>query len=253
MARRAAGFEFGLAQAEAHKDLHVATEDGNQRVSTKTADLTGHWNTVLGDKELPQSGRSYWEVKIVRKPTEAWEYIGVAEPSADLTVPLTRNKNGMGWFWGSTWKESYLYSYLEMRKEWSASQVKNALEVLERVPASFGVGKEMKKEDAVKQITAQVENHWTGKGTHVGNYMMGFPAFQNGMVVGVDVDMNDGSLAFWADGKYLGVMRDYQGKPVSLKGKKVVPALSVFGRSTGAMKQHTVMEVRVGLEPPARP
>ena len=37
------------------------------------------------------------------------------------------------------------------------------------------------------------------------------------------MDMSDGSLAFWANGKFLGVVKDNEGKPVNLKGKKVAP------------------------------
>ena len=32
---------------------------------------------VLGDQEIPQSGRSYWEVKFVKKPANAFEFIGL--------------------------------------------------------------------------------------------------------------------------------------------------------------------------------
>jgi len=72
-------------------------------------------------------------------------------------------------------------------------------------------------------------------------------------VIGIDVDMNDGSLAFWGNGKFLGVVKDNEGKPVNLKGKKVVPAMSVFGRDIGNFKENTIMEIRTGLDAPARP
>ncbi|CAJ1449722.1 unnamed protein product, partial [Effrenium voratum] len=88
-----------------------------------------------------------------------------------------------------------------------------------------------------------IKDLWTGPGTHVGMLADDYwPPFQKGTVVGIDVDMDDGSLAFWGNGQFLGVVKDNEGKPVNLKGKKVVPAMSVYGRNTGAVKQNTIME-----------
>lgn len=245
---RRAGYSFDFKAKEEHKGLVLTEQEEGMRLSTDGSFLPGHWNTVLGDKELPASGRSYWEVKFIRKPSDAWEYIGVAEPSADVNVPLTVNRKGAGWFWGGNWKDSFVYTHLAMRKEWNEKKIKQALAFAK---SAVDDAKQDAKE-AEAQAMAQVKNHFTGPGTHVGQ-LKDWPTFEKGRVVGVDVDMNDGSVAFWADGKFLGLLRDTEGKPINLKGKKVVPAVSVFGRRTGAVSQNTVMEVRTGLEPPPRP
>eukprot|EP00439_Symbiodinium_sp_Y106_P052724 s5370_g7.t1 len=112
---RKAGYTFGLSSSEDHKGLLTAQKDNAYRVSTEGSFLSGHYNTVLGDQEIPQSGRSYWEVKIVTKPSDAWEFIGVAEPTADVTMPLHKNKKGKGWFWGGDWSESFIYTFMEMK------------------------------------------------------------------------------------------------------------------------------------------
>lgn len=248
VARRAAAFAFELKEDTAHKGLHVKKEENGLQVFTEGSFNTGHWNTVLGNKELPASGRSYWEVKFLKKPTDAWEFIGVAEPTADVNVPLTRNRKGAGWFWGANWEDSFVYTYLPMRKEWNEQKIAAAM-----VYAQFAVDDAgQDKKEADRQALEQTKTHWTGPGIHVGQYTE-FPKFRKGLVVGIDVDMDDGSLAFWADGKFLGIVRDTEGKPVNLKGRKVVPALSVFGRNTGMVKQNTIMEVRTDMEPPSRP
>ncbi|CAE7284975.1 mfeA [Symbiodinium sp. CCMP2456] len=110
-----AGYTFGLSSSEDHKGLLTAQKDNAYRVSTEGSFLSGHYNTVLGDQEIPSSGRSYWEVKIVTKPSDAWEFIGVAEPTADVTMPLHKNKKGKGWFWGGDWSESFIYTFMEMK------------------------------------------------------------------------------------------------------------------------------------------
>lgn len=225
-------------------------EGGAVRVSTHGGMMTGHWNTILGNKELPTKGRAYWEVKIIKKPSDAWEYIGVAEPTADVTMPLTRNRKGAGWFWGATWTDSFIYTYLPMRPEYHEAAVKWGKEMGQFAVDYAGVS----QKDVDAQVGAQTQNLWKGvPGTHIGSIQGNHPAFESGMVVGVDVDMDDGTLAFWADGRFLGVVKDTYGKPVDLKGKKVVPALSVYGRTTGGRNEYTVMEVHSGLEPPKRP
>lgn len=254
LTQRRAGYAFELAQSDEHTGLEVKQKEdapGTVQVFTRGSFLQGNYNTVLGDKELPASGRSYWEVKIVKKPSEAWEYIGVAEPTADLTVPLTRNKKGAGWFWGSTWTESFIYTYLPMRPEWNAAALKEG-EAFIKEGLEWMV--DMPEKDARAQVMPRIENRWKGvPGTHVGQLQDSHPPFQNGMVIGVDVDMDDGSLAFWADGKYLGKVKDTEGKPVNLKGKKVVPAFTVYGRTLGGGDQFTIMEVTTGLDPPPKP
>eukprot|EP00434_Breviolum_minutum_P012003 symbB.v1.2.010584.t3/scaffold686.1/size316167/3 len=104
-----------------------------------------------------------------------------------------------------------------------------------------------------EQWYRDIKDLWTGPGTHVGQLADTWPSFEKGTVIGIDVDMNDGSLAFWGNGKFLGVVKDNEGKPVNLKGKKVVPAMSVFGRDIGNFKENTIMEIRTGLDAPARP
>ena len=63
----------------------------------------------------------------MKKPTDAFEFIGVAEPSADVpghppsvgpdpldpldplprTMPLHKNRKGKGWFWGGDPTEAF--------------------------------------------------------------------------------------------------------------------------------------------------
>jgi len=62
------------------------------------------------------------------------------------------------------------------------------------------------------------------------------PFFRPGLVVGVDVDMDRGTLSFWADGQFLGLAAH------GLKGKELFPAFSV--------ESTTVMQLRTGLAPP---
>eukprot|EP00434_Breviolum_minutum_P012002 symbB.v1.2.010584.t2/scaffold686.1/size316167/3 len=116
--RQAGGYTFGINKADDHKGLLTAEKDNAYRISTDGSfdrGHFGHYNTVLGDQEIPQSGRSYWEVKIVKKPSDAFEFIGVAEPSTDVTVPLHKNRKGKGWFWGGDHEESFVYTFMEMK------------------------------------------------------------------------------------------------------------------------------------------
>lgn len=250
-APRKAGYNFNLGEAEGHNGLLLASRDDAQRVSTEGSFLPGHWNTVLGDQEIPKSGRHYWEVKIVKKPAfSAWEYIGVADPATDVTVPLVKNKKAKGWFWGSNSEDSFVYTHLEGKPGWNDKKWAD----VQAWAKSWVDKKWINEKDANEQI-AWYKPLWSGPGVHTGQNVLsrGFPAWEKGTTVGVDVDMDDGSLAFWADGKFLGVVKDLEGKPVDLKGKKLVPAMSVFGRRTGVESENSVMEVRTGLDPPARP
>lgn len=229
----------------------LAERDDAQRVSTEGSFLPGHWNTVLGDKEIPNSGRHYWEVKIIKKPAHsAWEYIGVAEPTTDVTVPLIKNKNAKGWFWGSNSDDSFLYTHLQGKPGWNDKRWNEV-----QAWAKEWVDKKWVTEKSANEQVGWYGKLWSGPGVHVGQNLRdrGFPPFEKGSTIGVDVDMDDGSLAFWADGNFLGVVKDTEDKPINLKGKKVVPALSIFGRRTGIESENSVMEVRSGLEPPTRP
>eukprot|EP00933_Yihiella_yeosuensis_P020662 TRINITY_DN16517_c0_g1_i1.p1 TRINITY_DN16517_c0_g1~~TRINITY_DN16517_c0_g1_i1.p1 ORF type:complete len:333 (-),score=53.54 TRINITY_DN16517_c0_g1_i1:187-1185(-) len=254
VARRAGGYEFNLKEDKDHDGLQTQEKENGVRIMTDGKDhfMDGRWNTVLGDKPVPASGRSYWEVKFVRKPSNAWEYIGIAEENADVTVPLTRNVKGKGWFWGGNWFDSFVYTHLEMRKEWNTKKVAQAEAFAKRMVKTI---KELAKEEksAVEQARKwhSMETHLTGPGTHVGQSKIGiYPTFEKGLVVGIDVDMDDGSVALWANGEYLGLMKDTEGKKLNLKGKKVFPAVSIFGRHRGVVSESSVMEIRTGLEPP---
>ncbi|CAE8592810.1 unnamed protein product [Polarella glacialis] len=241
-------FTFGLKADDKHQGFLTKQEDSGLRCTTVGTSYQGHWNTVLGDKALPASGRSYWEVKFVKKPTDAWEYIGVAEANADPTQPLIRNREGAGWFLGSNWEDSFVYTHMAMQKKWQDDKMAQGMEFIKAQIAA----QQLEPKETERQLREQVESHYTGPGTHVGQYME-YPRFEKGRVVGIDYDGDDGSLAFWADGKFLGIVRDLEGKPLNLKGRKVMPALSVFGRNTGNSDQGTIMEVRTGLDAPERP
>jgi len=241
-------YAFDLATSEDHEGLVVDKQDGGVRVSTHGGLITGKWNTVLGDTEIPSSGRSYFEVKIVKKPSDAWEYIGVAEAKADTKEPLTKNRKGAGWFMGATWRDSNLYTYMPVEKEFRAAYEKQTATIIKTVNEATVNGFSEKEVNA--QTTAARAKMFTGvAGTHVGVAPNSLPPFKNGMVVGVDVDMDKGTLSFWVDGKNTGIMREMKGA-VNLKGKKLVPAVSVYGRTTGAVNEFTIMEIRSGLEPP---
>jgi len=269
---RAGEFSFGLAESEDHGDLSTEEQDdGAIRVSTQpTKIMEGRWNTVLGDTPLPGTGRHYWEVKIVKKPADNWECIGVAEPSADVTVPLNINKKGAGWFWSSSGVESMHWVAAEMKFEFDEKIPPTAGRMELIAGAKFRgtaesafMGKSGVKgtelpfdfnKNVIKLPAGQSFKPDTKFSGPVGTVpLTAFPAFDRGMVVGVDVDMDQGTLGFWADGKYLGVVRDLSGKPVNLKGKKIVPAVSIYGVSTGGHQYNSVMEVMSGLEPPAKP
>lgn len=245
---RRAGFAFDLVKSEDHTGLVVEEKGDGIRVSTRGSFMHGNYNTVLGDKALPDKGRHYWEVKFVRKPSDAWEYVGIAEETSDVNVPLTRNKKGQGFFWGGTWSSSMAYHWMPMRKNFHEEQLRTGL-ARARLKNELGY---FPDKDLVEQITAQVGTMWQVPGTHIG-IDMNFPPFKTGTVVGVDVDMDQGHVSFWADGKFLGPLTDTEGKPVNVKGKKLVPALSVYGRTTGMHKEFTLVEVRSGLEPPPLP
>jgi len=112
-------------------------------------------------------------------------------------------------------------------------------------------GKFTEKDIVNLQKSMDSGKRWTG-GTHIG-LMTDVPPFLKGTVVGVDVDMDAGTLGFWANGKFVGLARDSAGKPVNIKGKKLFPAVSVYGRHTGGSNEFSTFEVKTGLAPPERP
>merc|ERR1712046_274028 len=95
-----------------------------------------------------------------------------------------------------------------------------------------GVNEKFEKE-LESAVKAASEEMWKSPGTHVGVEPDHMPPLRPGTVVGVDVDMDKGVLSYWVDGKYYGPLREYTGKPVDLKGKKLVPAVSIYGRRVG--------------------
>jgi len=245
---RRAGFNFDIATSDDHTDLSVQQEDTGLRVSTKHANFDGTYNTVLGNKEVPASGRTYWEVKILKKPTNSWEHIGVAEPSADVTVPLTKNRKGAGWFWGANTQDSMVYLPFPADKDYHESQKK----LVEEKMRHMATGRTIKDDVFTSRVNEIVGNNFK-EDRHVGSNPDLLPSFKPGTLVGVDVDMDKGSLSFWANGEYLGPVRDLTGKPLDIKGKKLVPALSIYGRKSGNTEQYSVMELRTGMEPPPLP
>merc|ERR1719453_1741534 len=115
---------------------------------------------------------------------------------------------------------------MPVEKEFNEAYKKQSQTIIKTVLDS-GVG--FPEKDTVAQVTEARDKMWTGApGTHVGVNPGVLPPFHN--------DMDKGTLAFWADGKYLGVQRDMKGA-INLKGKKLVPAMSVYGRTTGAVNQ----------------
>jgi len=251
---RQAGFEFGLKTADGHDGLLVEERGDGLRVQTNS-DFTGGYNTVLGDKEVPAKGRSYFEVKIVKKPTDAWEYIGLADAKSDVTVPLSKNRKGERFFWGSTYDDSFSYSTYKGDKKWNTNAQDNAWKLWQSKAQSIDdIAQDMAKDKGMeKDIKGQVAYYWANEETMIGQPAPNMPPMKEGMVIGVDVDMDKGTLSYWADGEQKMTVASVQGGPLDIKGKKLVPAISVFGRTRSGMKQNTVMEVRTGLEPPSVP
>eukprot|EP00929_Paragymnodinium_shiwhaense_P047322 TRINITY_DN239_c0_g2_i1.p1 TRINITY_DN239_c0_g2~~TRINITY_DN239_c0_g2_i1.p1 ORF type:complete len:334 (+),score=71.50 TRINITY_DN239_c0_g2_i1:73-1074(+) len=271
---RKAGFAFGVETSEDHQGLVVEEAEEGVRVSTHGSYGRGNWNTVLGDQEIPATGKSYWEVKIVRKPNDAWEYIGVAEADSDVAVPLTRNKKGAGWFLGATMTESMMYKYQEIDTKKNQEEayksakrrLKGTVRIAQEEPMKLksqtGFWHErlegpkqpyppVPDKDVEEEIVRQSKLAWDCPGTHVGSDPNMMPPLKQGTTVGVEVDMDAGSLSFYSDGKKYGPVRDYTGKPLDLKGKKLRPAVSVYGRVMGPVKEFGVMELRSGLAPPS--
>lgn len=165
-------FTFRLAQSNDHAFISNAG-------TTYTVGKVSQENCILGTKEIPGQGRTYWEVTIVERPDNQPDSIGVAEPSVDPSSDLDCRG---AWTWRSGSNNSY--------------------------------------------INIESDNKHAGV----------LPLFEKGMVIGIDVNMDRGSLSFWQDGAFLAQAL------VNLKGKTLFPAFSV--RST------TVMHVRTGLAAP---
>jgi len=288
-------YSFGLVENEEHQGLVIEDAEGGGKLaytdvtmvldeagrdslkgSRNATYLTGWWNTVVGDAELPASGRSYWEVKFTEKPQKfAYEYIGVAEANADPTLPLTRNQNGKGYFLGANFQESMAYRYLEIpsdawqkdalelnKDRFNMKMLQGAHQVFVRPKfaefapnklADCGVNEAFEKDmetvwaDSAKEMWGTKAKN---KGTHVGCEPNKYPPIKAGTTVGVDVDMDADTLSFWFDGVKYGPHLDYTNKPVSVKGKKLVPAMSIFGRRQGPVNYFTKVEVKTGLTPP---
>jgi len=239
-------FAFDLVESDEHVGFKTQKEeDGIVTAMTEGAYIKGNWNTVVGSQELPASGRAYWEVKFVEKPSDAFEYIGVAEASSDVTMPLTKNSKGKGYFFGACSDESMAYQYLETQSAWKDSY----LAKMKKEWISRG-GDEKKTDEGAKMLQ---KGMWEGPGKHVGTMPLQPMYFKAGTVVGIDADMDKGTLSFWENGKLVGPLMDLTGRPVNIKGKKLVPAMSIFGRDMGGRKEFTKVEVRTGLEPPALP
>lgn len=247
---REAGYSFEFARADDHEFLRLASRDDAQRLTTDNPTLKGSYNTVLADTELPKSGRAYWEVKIVKKPTDAWEYFGVADPKVNLKEPLTKNKEAPSYFLGGNFEDTFVYQHIVGKQEWNKAYNDYETEFYDWITDDL---KFIDKKNVKAQYDMRIgQKIWTGKGAHVGQYVE-WPTFKAGRTIGIDVNMDDGTLAYWADGQFLGVVTTTEGKPVDLKGKKLVPAISIYGRSSGIEKLATVVEVKTGLEPPTRP
>merc|ERR1719188_2359112 len=118
---------------------------------------------------------------------------------------------------------------------------------------------EEKTEDNVKELKDAVTQQrsfkslWNGKGVTSGYPQSSWPGFREGQVIGVEIDMDAGTVGYWADGEFLGLLRDNRDKLVNIKGKKVVPAVSLYGRTLAAGWHGSKIELRTGLEAPERP
>lgn len=250
MVAREAGYSFEFARTDDHEFLRLASRDDAQRLTTDNPTLKGGYNTVLADTELPKSGRAYWEVKIVRKAHDGWDYIGVADPKVNLKEALTKNKDAPGYFLGGNDQDTFVYQHMVGKQEWNKAYNDYETEFYDWITDDL---KYIDKKNVKTQFDNRIgQKIWTGKGAHVGQ-MVDWPSLTAGRTIGVDVNMDDGTLAYWADGQFLGVVTTTEGKPLDLKGKKLVPAISIYGRSSGPDKQGTVVEVKTGLEPPTRP
>merc|ERR1711966_343746 len=210
-----------MGEKEEYANLKIDTveDTGHKRLST-LGDLTGNWNTVLGSTELPAKGKSYWEVKIVKKANDCWEYIGVTEPNCDVTRKLAKNLNGCVHCWGGTWEDSFTYTWLKMEDAWNKKDIEDEKENVKwqydnMGPLAKTTMDDKKLKEWYQRNEDRVKNNWKTKlgGAVVGMNMQQWPKMTQGMVIGVEVDMDKGTLGYWADGKYLGLLKDTYGKP----------------------------------------
>lgn len=248
---RHAGYEWAIKENPDHDHLVVeqTPKEGSVLVSTRVPTIKGRYNTIIGDKELPKSGRSYWEVKFLSRPNLVWEYIGIAEEKTDPTLPLSQNKKGEGVFYGATWSDHMAYSMAELTKadiEWSKQTVKDSWE------STYAKTKKYEEKDFMEMVERGPALTSPGKSI-MGVQQWNYKGWRKGTTVGVDVDMDKGSLAFWLDGEYLGPVKDAGGRVIDIKGKKYFPAMSLYGRNSGMNQYFSKVEVRTGLEPPPLP
>lgn len=166
-------FHFRLAQSNPYA---MITNHG----TTYTIGNVGVDNTVFGDQAVPQTGRTYWEVTIVKKG-QSTDCIGLALQSLDPRKIL--DSDG-GWSWRTNADHESIFS--------------------------------INSEDIIAEDR--------------------LPTFASGMCIGVDVDMNRGSLSFWVNSEFIAVVA------TNLGGKVLFPAFSVYGG--------TIMQVRSGMQPP---
>ncbi|CAK0851747.1 unnamed protein product, partial [Prorocentrum cordatum] len=175
------------------------------------------------------------------------------EPNAEPNKKLAQNKNGQIACWAGNWKDTFTYTWLKADPKW-AKIVKDAqMADAQRVNDEGGDQKEWDQRNKIYED--RVKGVWEPKkgGCTIGLNMDQWPKIQQGTVIGVEADMDAGTIGYWADGKYLGVVKDTYGKAADLKGKKLFPAVSVFGRTDGGGRfDGTVLELRTGLEPPPR-
>jgi len=256
LARRA--FAFEVVEKDEHVGLRTSTEDdGAIRISTKGPLERGATNTVLGDQEIPNKGRTYWEVKYVGKEMDNFEYVGVAEAAVEPTRPLTKNTKGKAFFLGADLGASWVYHFMPVTKEMTEFEQRKQKEFTDELKIEGKYPINMKDKDMDAQMKERHGKWWTGPGVHVGYPLTPRVPIRQGTTIGIDVDMDKGTLAFWKDGKYQGPMYNTYGKPVDLKGKKLFPAVSVWGKTVGygGDESHTgsTVEIRTGLEPPPLP
>jgi hypothetical protein len=252
VARRA--FSFDLVEKEEHEGLTFEEDEetGYKRVFTKGKFNCGNWNTVMGDTELPKSGKAYWEVKVVKKMGDNFEYIGVSEANVEPSRKLAQNRNGQLFCWGGNHEDTFTYAWLKSDPKWHQIYKDEWMADAQRVNEEGGDQKEWDQRN--KLYEDRIKGVWQPKkgGCTIGMHMDQWPKIRQGTVIGVEADMDKGTIGYWADGDYLGIVKDTYGKPADLKGKKLFPAVSVFGRTDGGGRfDGTVLELRTGLEPPS--
>lgn len=209
-------------------DVEIRDMGGAKRLWYQPVSAFPLYQTVVGEI-LPATGRHYWEVKILKKPVDAWECIGLIEeaelrrdmPLKDLKV-LPGGKNKM--FVAGSWDEVMAYRVVKSDPKWNKVVQQNIVDEsenqkLKKVPSWWlfdrkhwrakrqgknpqFVGKTVKeilmtiggqKEKEVKDRQAQ-HLDWNkfkeGSSALMGTQLYNFPTFVPGTVVGIDVNMD---------------------------------------------------------------